>query len=128
MTTPPPIPEVAPKRRKRTVLTVVLVVGALLMGTVALLYLHDVWTGIVKHSPPCAPITSGTTLIVFLFTGLGTALSGLILFGARRRQRWIPAALLAVLLNATELCIWAYWIGSKTLLPYDEWCTKVGMP
>jgi hypothetical protein len=97
-------------------------------GAIALLYLKDVHGGIVKHAPPCAPITGSTVLIVFAFTAVGIALGRVGFLETRRRKRWLPVALIAVLLNVAAFTTWGYWIGSKTLLPYDAWCKKVGMP
>jgi hypothetical protein len=104
-----------------------LAVLGITFGVIALLYLKQVHGGIVKHSPPCAPITAPIVLLVFTFTASGAALGVVGLLAARRWLLWLPVALLAVLLNAAAFTTWGYWIGSKTLLPYHDWCTKLGM-
>ena len=99
-----------------------------LFGVIALLSLKELHGWIVKHTPPCAPICRSTVLIVFAFTAIGVAISVVGFLAARRRRLWLPVVLLAVLLNVSALSIWGYWIASKTLLPYNDWCRKVGMP
>jgi len=98
-----------------------------LFGVLALLYLREIHGGIVKHTPPCAPICRSTVFIVFAFTALGATVSVVGFLAARRRKLWLPVMLLAVFLNLTALSIWGYWVGSKTLLPYNDWCKKIGM-
>ena len=62
------------------------IVASAIFTAVAGLYLTEVWAGIQKHSPPCAPISGSTVWIFVAFTATGT------------------------------------------LLPYDQFCLKVGMP
>ncbi len=114
--------------KMRKIVHPVLALLGLLFAAVALSYLCEVWHGIAKHSPMCAPITGGTLLIVFAFTAIGAGVSAVGMFAARRRWRWIPVALLAVVLNAAAFSTWGYWVGNKMLLPYDQFCEKVGMP
>jgi hypothetical protein len=99
-----------------------------LFGVVAFLYLRDIHDGFIKHTPPCAPIRRSTVLIVFAFTAIGAGISVLGFLAARRRMLWFPVVLVAVFLNVAAFSTWGYWVGNKTLLPYDDWCRKVGMP
>lgn len=102
------------------------VVASVITGAVVVSYLADVHSGIVKHTPPCAPITILTVLTVFALTGIGAALGATGAWQAPRR--WLPVALLALALNGGAISVWGYWLGTETLLPYDAWCRKVGMP
>ena len=102
------------------------VVASAIMGVVVVWYLMDVRSGFAKHTPPCAPITVQTVLAVFALTGIGVALGAM---GVRRvSRRWLPVALLALALHVGALSVWGYWLGKGTVLPYDKWCEKVGMP
>jgi hypothetical protein len=105
-----------------------LAVIGIAFGVIALLYLKGVHGGIVKHSPACAPITEPIVLLVFAFSAGGAVLGVAGFLAARRRVLWLPVTLVACLLNISAFAMWGYWIGSKTLLPYDDWCTRVGMP
>ena len=91
-------------------------------------YLFEVWDGIRKHTPPCAPIRSSTVFLVFAFTAVGAAISFAAAIVVVRRRNWTAVAMLALVLNLAACATWGYWIGNRMLLPYDRFCEKVGMP
>ncbi len=105
----------------------ILTIASLLMGVVGLLYLHEVYGGIKKHSPPCAPITMGTVVIVYTFAILGISLGGFGSISARKRIRLLPVNFTGCLLNIIVFALWVYWNINGTLLPYSDFCKKVGM-
>jgi len=102
-------------------------IGFLFAG-VSWKYLHDVWEGIRIHTPPCAPIGDTTVPIVFAFTAAGAAVCLAATMFLIRRWRWTSLAILALALNLAAISTWGYWIGNEMLLPYDQFCDKVGMP
>lgn len=116
-------------RMGQTVVSVGCVVASAILGAIAVYYLMDVHGGMLKHTPPCAPITGLAVIAVIALTGIGAALVMLGWWLARRRWLWLSVALLvATTLNVGALSVWGYWLGTGTLLSYDKWCQKVGMP
>lgn len=103
------------------------VVGVLFAGC-SWLYLFEVWNGIQKHSPPCAPIRSSTVFLVFAFTAAGAVISLAAVPVARQRRNWRSVALLALFLNLAACATWGHWVANRMLLPYNQFCVKVGMP
>lgn len=93
------------------------------MGIITLLYLLNVYQGMLKRDPVSAPTGTSTVGIVSTFAGIGAGIS---LISALWSKTWIPAS--GLVLNAAALAIWRYWITSGMLLPYEQWLDKVGMP
>ena len=92
-------------------------------------YLMEVWRGIAIHTPRCAPITLSTVILVYAWTSAGILISagGGVL---SQRAGWSKAATAAFCLataNAICLSIWTFWRWCEMLLPYDDFCRKVGM-
>jgi hypothetical protein len=110
---------------KRTLISL-LVVIAVLCGIVAWLDIREVQAGIIKHTPPCAPVTTQRLLAVLAVTGTGIALG--LVASVKRPRQWLSLALLAIVLNVGAFSVWGYWLSTETLLPYEKWCAKVGMP
>lgn len=104
----------------------ILAVIGLLFGVMAWIDLRDVHSGIIKHTPPCAPVTMMRVAVVLALTGTGIAIG--IVAGMRRIKPWLPVALLAIVLNLGAIAVWSYWLGTETVLSYDKWTQKVGMP
>lgn len=101
---------------------------SLLMATISWYYLNDVWAGIQKHTPPCAPIRGSTVLIFYAFTGVA-ALAAAAAIALSWRNRWRTCcALLVLVANLTACATWAHWNTHERLLPYAEFCAKTGMP
>lgn len=100
----------------------------LLSAGIAWMYLHEVWEGIRIHKPLCAPIGDTTVRLVFAFTTVGAVGCAAATILCRRRNRWAGVGILALVLNAAALLTWGYWITTDMLLPYDQFCDKVGMP
>lgn len=98
------------------------------LGVAATFYLLNVHDGIIKHTPPCAPIRGITVASVCAMTLLGAALGIAGWRGAHGRNVWVLVAVFAILLNVGALSVWSYWLSTETLLPYGKWCYKVGMP
>ena len=90
-------------------------------------YLSQVWDGISKHTPPCAPIGADTVQAVFVFKATGIFLCIIAICFLFRRWGWISAAILSSVLNSAALFTWRYWIQNEMLLPYVDFCDKVGM-
>jgi multidrug efflux pump subunit AcrB len=63
-----------------------------------------------------------------MFTAAGAAVCVVAVIFLFRRWRWTSVAVLALVLNLAALSTWGYWIGNRMLLPYDQFCDKVGMP
>lgn len=105
-----------------------LAVASVFFGVAATWFLLNIHGGIIKHTPPCAPIRGITVASVCAVTLLGAALGTAGRRGARGRNIWVLVAAFAILLNIGALSVWSYWLGTGTLLSYDKWCQKVGMP
>jgi hypothetical protein len=112
----------------RRFLGFVLSVVGVLFAVCSWLYLFEVWNGIQKHTPPCAPIRSSTVFLVFTFTAAGAVISFAAASAARQHRTWRSVALLALFLNLAACATWGFWIGNQRLLPYNQFCEKVGMP
>ncbi len=105
-----------------------LVLAGLVFAAVALSYLWEVYEGISKHTPPCAPIGRTTVSIVFGFITAGTFVCIVAVCGLLHRKTWLVVSILALVLNVAALSTWGYWIHKEMLLPYHDFCDKVGMP
>ncbi len=104
-----------------------LVVLGVVIALISAHYLHEVWGGISKHTPPCAPIGEKTVPAVFAFTAFGVIVAAGAATAARRRPLLLILALLAVLTNVVCFAIWTDWIRTEKLVPYDRFCEKIGM-
>ena len=100
--------------------------GSVCIAVILFGYCCDIWSGIIKHDPPCAPITMFATSCVVLLgvTGLLAGAAALV-FG---RWLWRAVAGLGCAGCATALGIWIHWLLSDQLLPYEQFVVKVGMP
>jgi hypothetical protein len=98
------------------------------MAGISWFYLNDVWAGIRKHRPPCAPIRSQTVVVVYAFTMVGTLVGTTAVALSWRNRPWMACATLAVAGNLAACATWAHWNVHEMLLPYAEFCAKVGMP
>jgi hypothetical protein len=104
-----------------------LAVAGVFVGGAATWYLLGVYDGIIKHTPPCAPVRGVTVASVCAMTLLGAALGIAGWRGANGRNVWVLVAVVAILVNVGALSVWGYWLSAETLLPYEKWCAKVGM-
>ncbi len=99
---------------------------ALLAAIILILYSLDIWSGVIKRTPACAPITLFASSCV-----LGTALLGAVA-GAAAMSRGHPLATIAgslgVIACGAVAVLWVYWLTEGVLLPYDAFVLKTGMP
>ena len=99
----------------------------LLFAGIARLYLDRVSGGIRGGYGGCAPICESTVVIVFAFSGMGVLISTGASFILRRRRFWLCLAIIAIIMNTAACATWGYWINKGMLLPYDDFCKKVGI-
>lgn len=99
---------------------------ALLVAILLIAYSRDIWSGVVKRTPACAPITLFASSCVFGLSLLG-AVAGAAAMSCGRPLANIAGSLGAMTCGAVAV-LWVYWLKAGVLLPYDAFVLKTGMP